>query len=687
MFNLSRFKRVGIAVRRSVVPAAFTALCGAASAASGVDVSYRIGESSGVSVQSIESRHIVQGRGGFKLVLLPAEGDVWNMESVSVFGLMLKNTGKTELVLDLMLGNKGATGWSNSALGRTIVKAGEELPLAVALCRSADYSGTDPAYLRMSGKPDGRFRHWHAIDPRKVKNLVITGTQKGEFSFELARMFPLQKMNKARMGVFPFMDQYGQYILKEWPDKAHSDEDLLKGLAKDKMLEKELGNPTGFSKYGGWKEGPKFEATGFFRTQKHKGRWWFIDPEGYLFWSYGVTCVGVEYAGQTPMERNPSVFQELPEKEDKAFAQFYTQLDVEDNYELLEDVPHYDYTRANLFRKYGKDWAERSVERDIARLKYCNINTIGAWSDADIVAKKAVPYTAMIHYEYAFAAEKLPDPFNPETRAGLRKAMEEYPVPFKDDAWCLGAFVNNELHWKNSSTLVVASILGYKEESTEAKKVFRDWLKNKYSSISALNAAWKTPFVEWDDLLKGVDKEALKKANAADCAALTTLFAGAFYKLVDEELERFSPSTLYLASRFHSGSPEVLQAAAKYADVISANIYWYVPHLGSFGNTDKPVLISEFHFVNVSGNNLGSGLRSAQDAVQQGRLFKAFMADAVDHPQIIGAHWFQWRDQSVGGRYDGENYDVGFFDVADLPNEELIRAAAEQGRSLYNRIK
>ena len=51
------------------------------------------------------------------------------------------------------------------------------------------------------------------------------------------------------------------------------------------------------------------------------------------------------------------------------------------------------------------------------------------------------------------------------------------------------------------------------------------------------------------------------------------------------------------------------------------------------------------------------------------------------------AHWFQWRDQNVGGRYDDESYDVGFFDVADIPNEDFIRAVEEYGRNLYNSIK
>lgn len=650
-------------------------------------IPYKIGQAHGVLVQSVEGRHILQSKDGFELVLVPAQGDFWNMESVSVLGLMLKNTGQTEMILDMMLGNTGATGWSNSAIGRTVVNAGEELPLGVALYRSNEYNMTDPAYLRMCGKPNGNFKHWHTIDPGKVINLVITCDQKGEHAFELAQMFPLQKINETHMGDFPFIDKYGQYIHKEWASKVYSAKDMLMGIATENKLEQELSRPTGFNKYGGWKEGPKFEATGFFRTGKHKSRWWFIDPEGYLFWSYGVSCVGAEHAGQTPLKRESSVFQDLPARDDEEFGRFYVKLDVEDNYELLEDVPHYDYTKANLYRKYGKDWAEKYVEQDIQRLKYCNINTIGVWSDKEIVSQKEVPYTVMLHYEYAFASEKLPDPFDPETRAGLRKAMREYPVPFKNDPWCLGAFVNNELHWMNDSRLLVAAILSNERQNSEVKKVFKNWLKEKYIKVTALNETWKTQFTAWDDLLKVTEKSIFKEADAIDCSTLTTLFAEAFFKLAKEELNDYSPNLLYLGCRFNSGSSEVMEAATKYVDVVSINSYWYHPHLGNYIPTDKPVLISEFHFANTAGNNLGSGLRSAQNAVQQGRLFRAYMAKAVDHPHIIGAHWFQWRDQNVGGRYNGENYNVGFFDIVDIPNEVLIRAASEYGRNLYSIIK
>ena len=647
---------------------------------------YKIQSAGGAEVIPAEGGHLVSARNGFRLVLVPEEGEIWDLGQASVLGLTLENTGQTELVLDLMVGNQGANGWSNSSVGRTIIEAGETIPLGVALWRRTSYAETDPAYLRMSGHPDGTFRHWHKFDPSQARNFVISNATSGEHQFKLGKMYALQGMREDLQGKFPFIDKYGQYIHREWPDKVHSDKDIRKGIAIEEELVDSLPGRTGFTRYGGWMGGPRFEPTGYFRTVKHDGRWWFADPEGYLFWSYGVNCVGVEYAGQTPVERDLAVFEELPKKDDPEFGQFHTQLDVEDNFMLLEDVPHYDFTRANLYRKYGDDWEEKMIQQDIRRMKYTNLNTIGAWSDYDIAKRKEIPYTVMLHYEYGFAADKLPDPYDDETREGLRKAIREYPVDFKNDPWCLGAFVNNELHWKSDARHMVAAILGYKEEQTAVKEVFRDWLKNKYESLEAFNAAWSTAFPDWESLASCTDADTFKRANRADCSALATVFGNAFFGMVREELNAYSPNILFLGSRFNSGSKEVINAAARFADVISANVYHYNPDAGSFANTDKPTLISEFHFANVTGNNLGSGLRSAQDALQQGRLFRAFMEAAVKDPRIIGAHWYQWRDQSVGGRYDGENYDVGFFDVADLPNPELIRAAEEYGRNLYSSV-
>jgi hypothetical protein len=46
------------------------------------------------------------------------------------------------------------------------------------------------------------------------------------------------------------------------------------------------------SKYGGWKA-HRVAATGFFRVEKIDGRWWAIDPEGYLYVNLALNSVNL----------------------------------------------------------------------------------------------------------------------------------------------------------------------------------------------------------------------------------------------------------------------------------------------------------------------------------------------------------------------------------------------------------
>ena len=49
------------------------------------------------------------------------------------------------------------------------------------------------------------------------------------------------------------------------------------------------------SKYGGWKARRHDQGTGFFRVKKINGRWWAIDPEGYLFIHKALNTVTSDY--------------------------------------------------------------------------------------------------------------------------------------------------------------------------------------------------------------------------------------------------------------------------------------------------------------------------------------------------------------------------------------------------------
>jgi len=49
----------------------------------------------------------------------------------------------------------------------------------------------------------------------------------------------------------------------------------------------------------------------------------------------------------------------------------------------------------------------------------------------------------------------------------------------------------------------------------------------------------------------------------------------------------------------------------------------------------------------------------------------------------VGAHWFQMYDESMLGRFDGENYNFGFYDVCHRRYEPLGAAARQSHERIY----
>ncbi len=87
-------------------------------------------------------------------------------------------------------------------------------------------------------------------------------------------------------------------------------------------------------------------------------------------------------------------------------------------------------------------------------------------------------------------------------------------------------------------------------------------------------------------------------------------------------------------------------------------------------DVDRPWLIGEFHYGTGSHGIWGSGLIPAMDLEHQAELYEAYVNEVLDHPNFAGAHWFQWADHVTTGRYDGENYRIGF--VKTILDQNLI---------------
>jgi hypothetical protein len=243
-------------------------------------------------------------------------------------------------------------------------------------------------------------------------------------------------------------------------------------------------------------------------------------------------------------------------------------------------------------------------------------------------------------------------------------------------------FIENELDWKGGITLAEEVLRS--SPRTPARRALIALLQERYPSLDALNQAWGSR-QESFDALRPMTSTNVSPAYEKDLRDGLAAFADTFFAACAAAMDKHFPNHLHLGCRFHVWNPLVTAAASRHCDVISVNVYRY--GLADFSLTtaeDKPCLVSEFHFGTRDYGVWGTGLASAADARNQTDLVRAYLSDALRHPNIVGAHWFQWSSQAVTGRQDGENFGVGLVSIVDRPVEPLVNAFSEVSAALYD---
>jgi hypothetical protein len=485
-----------------------------------------------------------------------------------------------------------------------------------------------------------------------------------------------------------FVDRFGQYKHAEWPGKLHDESEFAARLRAEQAYF--AANPPlpDRDPYGGWKDGPQLEATGRFRAEKHRGKWWLVDPTGRLFWSSGITCV--RFNTETAVAERRRRYEWLPADGDP-LARFYT-----------GNRRMFDFFEANAYRKYGNDYVVKFYDVTMKRLQAWGINTLGNWSEPEIWRLRRMPYTMPIHVpnvpKFVATSHKwFPDPFAAEFRETLEEQLAA-KSEIKDDPWLLGVFIHNELPWtlgtpwRSNSTPTGIGVLCLQknDDSSSAKRNLVDWLRTKHGAIANLNRAWGTTFADWQSLAGRFElTDAQRKRALADLTELDKLIARQYFRVCREAMDKRLPGVLYLGCRF-SGMYDrhVVEVAKEYCDVVSFNIYEETPS----GRTadelavelDFPVVIGEFHFGSLDRGMFHPGLQRAKDQADRAEKYAAYIREAAVAPWCVGAHWFQYLDQPLTGRLDGENYSVGFVDATDDPYPELRAAARKVHSKLYH---
>jgi len=623
------------------------------------------------------------------ITLKPAKG-LWNMSGCRQVAVDVKNLGTETVRVNCRLDTPDFDGQRVYYQEGTEIAPGALATLNVTLRRRMPTKLREKLY-GMRGYPGGALLD-QGIDPSRVDALLIfVADPKKEHHFLIDTPRPvgtagLDPIPETEEALFPLIDKFGQYAHKDWPGKTHSEADLRRAAAEEKTDLEAHPSPRDWNEYGGWAAGPKLKATGHFYPAKHDGKWWLVDPTGCFFWSHGIDCVHASNA-TTPISDRLHYFAGLPDR-NSPYGVFYGRGSwAPHGYYQGKRYETFNFTGANLLRKYGEGWQSTHRELCHARLRSWGMNTIANWSDEAIYLLRRTPYVVSISVSRKplEGSEgywgKFPDPFEPTFRTSLDNRLAAEEDKSADDPWCLGYFVDNELAWGEELSLATAALASPKEQA--AKQAFVADLKAKYAGIAALNRVWQTNHASWDALLDSQTPPDKAKARP-DLEAFSTRIAEEYFRVCRDAVKAVAPNTMYLGCRFAWVHDRAVVAAAKYCDVVSFNKYQYsVADLELPEGVDKPVVIGEFHFGALDRGMFHTGLKPVANQDERAKAYESYVRGALEHPAIVGTHWFQFGEQATTGRGDGENYQIGFLDVCDTPYPETIQACRNVGTQLY----
>ena len=284
---------------------------------------------------------------------------------------------------------------------------------------------------------------------------------------------------------FPFCDRYGQFRHLDWPGKIHSDEELRETRRREETwLAAHAGSPIpDVDQYGGWKRGPQLKATGFFRTEKVGGKWWLVDPDGHVFFSLGITAV---YAWtQTLATGREKYFEWLPNSLAKSWR---------------NDDKLVDFMVENLMKKYGANWKASFADMTHRRFRAWGVNTIGNWSHEYIWGLRRTPYVAtidpssrkrMVIGKKKGIGANVPDVCSPQFAMDVREQLQKLSVKIKDDPWCIGVYVDNELDWASPDNIEDSAEKYFSTIAAEVKAALPNHLYLGCRFVRFQDVAWR----------------------------------------------------------------------------------------------------------------------------------------------------------------------------------------------------
>ena len=244
----------------------------------------------------------------------------------------------------------------------------------------------------------------------------------------------------------------------------------------------------------------------------------------------------------------------------------------------------------------------------------------------------------------------------------------------------------NEPTWGFAQETPAAGML-FNTPSCASRRALADFLRQRYESDATLASAWGID-TTLADLAEGEWNIPLTPKAESDLANFSAIMVEKYFGTLSAACRAVGPHHLNLGIRYHIIPPAWAKAGMKSFDVFSINCYQEqvsaddlkaIHHL-----LNMPTMIGEWHFgaldVGLPASGVGARVR---DQAERGQAYRAYVEMAAAIPWCVGVHHFQHYDQSALGRFDGEAYNIGFYDICNRPYTELVDAARLAHERMY----
>jgi hypothetical protein len=519
------------------------------------------------------------------------------------------------------------------------------------------------------------------VDLAKVDQLVLRVLRKGDSAVRWC-MTPLVVATEEplplplpRLPAGPLLDRLGQSRLRDWAGKTRSEAEVTVRLSAQDRAAADQRWPQAFSQWGGWTH-RRFEPAGFFRRHHDGSRWWLVDPDGYAFWSAGLDCVRVDT--NAAIGGLETAVEWLPPRDGPFSAAWGKNARGES----------FNYLAANFIRAFGpEDWYARWSRIALAQLRGLGLNTVANWSDWEVASAARFPYVRPLDFgrrEAPMVFRDFPDVFDSRFDQDADRLASSL-AGSRDDPALIGYFLMNEPTWGFARESPAAGML-FTAPHAASRRALSDWLRRRHQGDAALAEAWEIP-VSFGEVAEGEWRRPLTPGAEADLADFSAVMVERYFGTLSRACRRVDANHLNLGIRYYTVPPAWAVEGMKTFDVFSMNCYESRIRSAEMEavarSLEMPVLVGEWHFGALDVGLPGSGIGRVRSQEDRGRAYRVYLEDAVSKKLTVGVHYFTMYDESALGRFDGENYNIGFFDVCNRPYEPLCTAARQAHERLY----